>query len=164
MDAACRSGPVLPVEARQRPRRPDRPDRPGGPSGEAAPGAGSGAESANDPDAVIRCRACGEPVTRRTWAISVRGGHEHTVFNPAGLVFHIGCFREAPGIHPFGPRSTEFSWFPGHAWTVGACAGCGRHLGWLFLVVPGEGPDAEDAPPVFHGLILDRLMEGPDGG
>ncbi|MBB4264546.1 cereblon family protein [Roseospira visakhapatnamensis] len=108
---------------------------------------------------MIRCRACGAPITRRAWAIRVRDAHEHTVFNPAGLVFRIGCFVEAPGVRPFGPRSTAFSWFPGHAWMVSACAGCGCHLGWLFLAEP-SAPGAPARPPVFHGLVLDRLVEG----
>jgi len=112
---------------------------------------------------VIRCRACGEPVTRRAWSINVRDGHEHTVFNPAGVVFHIGCFEDAPGVRPFGPPSTAFTWFPGYAWRVGACAGCGGHLGWLYQAEPNAAAAPPD-PPIFFGLILDRLVEDADDG
>ena len=42
-----------------------------------------------------------------------------------------------------------FSWFPGYAWMVGVCRGCGEHLGWLFV----------SADSRFHGLIADRLAE-----
>ncbi len=135
------------------------PPRPGNGRPEAGPGPAATETETPEPEAVIRCRACGEPITRRAWAIRVRDGHEHTVFNPAGLVFHIGCFAEAPGAWAFGPRSTVFTWFPGYAWTVTACAGCGRHLGWLYLRESGAAGSAT-GPPAFHGLILDRLAEG----
>ncbi|WP_299435935.1 cereblon family protein [uncultured Rhodospira sp.] len=107
---------------------------------------------------VLCCRACGAEVTTPAQAISVRDAHEHHVFNPAGVLFRIGCFAEAPGVRPVGPRSDQFTWFPGHTWTVTVCAACGRHLGWLFRPVSGSG--------AFHALILDRLVEtgGEDEG
>ena len=98
----------------------------------------------------LRCRVCGLAVTSRDQRISVSGRHDHIFFNPHGLVFEIGCFAHAPGAIPVGPTSTEFSWFPGRAWQITACAACGAHLGWRF-----QGGDG----PLFFGLILDRLRE-----
>lgn len=29
-----------------------------------------------------------------------------------------------------GGASTEFTWFPGYAWTIALCAACKAHVGW----------------------------------
>jgi hypothetical protein len=135
------------LEAREAP-----PDGPGpGSDARAAPGR---PDARAGPRAALLCRACGTLVTWRDRAIVVREAHAHHVFNPAGVLFHIGCFDDAPGAVPVGPASDLFSWFPGFAWTVTVCAGCRGHLGWLF----SGGP----SPARFHGLILDRLTDGPD--
>lgn len=83
------------------------------------------------------------------------GAHERSVFNPAGLVFRIGCFREAPGVAEFGPTTTEFTWFRGYAWSIGLCRSCGVHLGWRY--------EGSLEPAVFFGLVKAQLVveEGP---
>jgi hypothetical protein len=87
-------------------------------------------------------------VTTPRAAIAVSGSHEHVFRNPEGLSFRIGCFASAAGCVAVGPRSSYWTWFPGHSWQVALCAGCRTQLGWRFS---GERP--------FHGLILDRLVE-----
>jgi hypothetical protein len=143
--------PAVALRADARPRRPDT----GAPTRTPTPTPGVG-----DPDtrrrAVLCCRACGAVVTTPDRAIVVREAHAHHVFNPAGVLFYIGCFADAPGVRAVGPRSDQFSWFPGHSWIVTVCAGCGRHLGWLFLSGAGGGG--------FHALILDRLAETDTDG
>jgi hypothetical protein len=99
---------------------------------------------------VLRCRACGAAITSTDQRIAVKGRHDHVFFNPHGHVFEIGCFARAPGAVPASPPSAEFSWFPGLAWQVAACAACGAHLGWRFH---------DDRHSGFFGLILDRLIE-----
>ena len=101
-----------------------------------------------DSDDKIMCARCGQLVTRTRWALSM-GGHEHVFFNPAGIVFRINCFAEAPGATDQGAPSDEFSWFKGYLWNFAMCTGCGEHLGWRFT-------GASD-PPVFFGLIKGRL-------
>ena len=54
-------------------------------------------EAALKTDDPIYCAGCGHLVTRGRWRISRRDAHEHTVFNPAGRLFTIVCFGEAPG-------------------------------------------------------------------
>ncbi|MEW5736399.1 MAG: cereblon family protein [Thermodesulfobacteriota bacterium] len=103
------------------------------------------------PENTILCRACGHVVTREESRISVSGAHRHSFFNPAGIVFVIGCFGDAPGLSFLGPSTPEFSWFPGYSWRLALCGSCSEHLGWLYT-----GPDK--AP--FCGLILDRLWSG----
>ncbi len=99
----------------------------------------------------IRCAHCGQPVSTADQRIDQAGAYEHRFENPAGIVFRIGCFRHAPGCRWVGEATLEWTWFPGHAWSVALCTKCGTHLGWSYG--PGGTGDA------FYGLILDRLAE-----
>ncbi|MBT6093309.1 MAG: hypothetical protein HOH04_00400 [Rhodospirillaceae bacterium] len=108
----------------------------------------------NATDDGIYCKACGEMVTRSRWRLSM-DGHEHVVFNPAGVVFRILCFREAPGIAERGLPSAEFSWFKGYQWSIALCRGCGAHMGWRYM--------GESEPPIFFGLIKGTLTSSPGG-
>jgi len=62
--------------------------------------------------------------------------------------------REAHNVWLEGEPETEFSWFPGYAWTPATCMNCGQHLGWKFTVV-GNSLD----PTAFWG-IASRSVEG----
>jgi len=129
----------------------------GAPSGAAGAGIQALIERATGEGGrrILRCARCRCPVTSQEARIEVDGAHEHTRTNPAGFVFRIGCFRDAPGCLGEGPASEAWSWFPGYAWQVGLCKGCGGHLGWVFQL---EGAR-------FHGLIVDHLVldEGGEG-
>jgi hypothetical protein len=114
------------------------------------PGAAEAGQESPQEDPFILCRGCLHPVTRPAERIEVQGGHQHTFANPHGIVFDIGCFREAEGCGYVGPSSDEFTWFAGCRWRVCVCAACLTHLGWLFTCSSGGA---------FHGLILDRLIE-----
>lgn len=106
-------------------------------------------------DDSLYCVKCGLTLTRTRWAVGV-GGFERVFINPAGRVFRIACFREAPGAADWGETTAEHTWFPGYAWTIQACRGCGGHVGWRF---EGAG-----APAVFFGLIKTALTDSPGGG
>jgi hypothetical protein len=97
---------------------------------------------------VLRCAACGTAITDDTRRIEISGAHRHVFVNPHGEVFEVGCFAAADGVRAIGPASDFFSWFPGYAWRVALCSGCGVHLGWTY----GDGPE-------FVGLILPRLVD-----
>lgn len=99
----------------------------------------------------IRCARCGHAVCAAEQRIDRAGAHEHRFENPAGFSYRIGCFRHAPGCRCVGDATLEWTWFPGHAWSVALCRRCGAHLGW------GYGPGATGG--AFFGLILDRLAE-----
>jgi hypothetical protein len=105
------------------------------------------------PEPALLCAACGHAITSERERIAVKGRHDHHCVNPAGLIFHIGCFRDARGCRVRGAATTEFTWFPGFAWRYAVCAACGEHLGWRF--------DAE--ADGFFGLVLDRLRSGAEG-
>ena len=104
-------------------------------------------ETDSDPERQsIYCATCNRKITSEVQKFPMKGKPEHTFFNPAGQVFHIGCFKEAPGCIGVGTPSSEFSWFAGHQWRIACCGGCQSHLGWLFM----NGT-------YFYGLILARL-------
>lgn len=124
----------------------------------AAAAGGDEPVSAPDPETATRqehavaCAVCLAAITNTSHRITVSGSHEHRFVNPAGLLFHIGCYAEAIGCTIVGPDSLEYPWFPGFAWRLALCASCGRHLGWHFR---------SDGEVGFFGLILDRLLQ-PD--
>ena len=98
----------------------------------------------------LACRFCLGPVTSRGDAIDVEGHHLHTFFNPAGLLFEIGCFGAAQGCVVSGQPTEEFAWFAGYRWQYSSCRSCDAHLGWFF---------SAGARPSFHGLVVARLVE-----
>ncbi|MCA9679954.1 MAG: hypothetical protein H6709_03745 [Kofleriaceae bacterium] len=95
------------------------------------------------------CSVCGRRITGAQHAIEHGGAHAHTFANPGGFVHHVRCFGYAGGVAEQGDPETYFSWFPGYAWQVLACGGCGVHIGWSFRC----------ADDVFYGLIAERLVE-----
>jgi len=98
----------------------------------------------------ILCRQCHQAITKPAERIAMQGSHRHTFANPHGIVFEIGCFRSVKGCGYAGAASDDFSWFAGYSWRVCFCTMCLTHLGWLFSLKGGD---------IFHGLILDRLIE-----
>jgi hypothetical protein len=108
-------------------------------------------ESATETEDWLICRACARPVTKDRDRIAVDGRHRHNLFNPAGILFEVGCFAAAPGCRFSGEFTEEFTWFPGHAWRYALCGGCGEHLGWEFR--------SQDSG--FAGLILGKVIPLP---
>lgn len=95
----------------------------------------------------LYCITCHQLVTHLDERIVVNGGTEHTVRNPYGIEFHIGCFKSAYGCRAHGTATGAYTWFPGYAWRLALCANCGLHLGWHYH------SNSDD----FFGLILSRL-------
>ncbi len=100
----------------------------------------------------ILCGSCRHAVTSRAASIEVNRSHEHTFYNPTGVVFRIGCFSMAKGCLTVGEPTLEFTWFPGFSWTYAHCGKCHIHLGWLF---------ASEQEGSFFGLILNKLDWAP---
>jgi hypothetical protein len=101
----------------------------------------------------LLCSACLSPVTSESELVAIAGSRLHHRTNPNGIEFEFACFRAAPGAEVRGQPTTEFSWFPGYAWSYSMCRSCDSHLGWHF----------EGRNPSFHGLILDRLTREDPG-
>ncbi len=124
------------------------------PHSDRAPGGGTSTRAegqAREADErAIVCAACAATITSPSHRIVSHGAHEHRFLNPAGLVFHIGCFDQAIGCTIVGPASLEYAWFPGFAWRLALCGQCRVQLGWHFRDDAGDG---------FFGLILARLRD-----
>lgn len=123
--------------------------REGGASGGSEATAEVSRSPSEEAERAVLCAACGHTVSRADASFAAFGATTHTFMNPAGFVFEIVCYREAPGAIAVGPTSSEWSWFPGHSWTIALCAGCRGHLGWRF--------EGDNAP--FFGLVTDRIVE-----
>jgi len=125
-----------------------------------APASVSDLEQTKRTERTIVCAACNATITRPEHRVAVQRAHKHRFMNPAGVLFHIGCFACAIGCTIIGPDSLEYPWFKGFAWRYAMCGACGQHLGWHFRKARTRG--AVDAG--FFGLILDRLgQSGEDG-
>jgi hypothetical protein len=106
-------------------------------------------KSSTDDEEWIRCGACSARLAPARSRLEVNGAHEHAFMNPAGLHFVVACFAVAPGCDSMGEASSVWTWFPGHAWKIALCRGCGEHVGWSF--------HAADGAP-FYGLVRDRVV------
>jgi len=106
----------------------------------------------NEPDCkvgkAILCRSCRAVVTGLNQEVSIDGKHAHTFFNPAGIVYEIRCFSQAPGCMNHGPPTAEFTWFAGYSWEYTVCSTCRDHLGWFYSSSSG----------FFFGLINSKLI------
>lgn len=139
---------LLPAHAAPRLRFKSTPD--GGGEASSTDEAARSSSRIRENGAELLCRHCRALVTTRGEAIEVEGRHQHTFFNPSGLLFEIGCFALAPGCLVSGAPTSEFAWFKGTRWQYSSCSGCGAHLGWRFLTSGGGA---------FFGLISNRLIE-----
>jgi len=95
----------------------------------------------------ILCAICRHIITSEAESTSVQNNHYHTCTNPAGLVFDIRCFKNAPGCRQVGPAYSEYTWFVGYHWQITICGSCSEHLGWLYK-----------NSNTFFGLIANRLL------
>ena len=99
------------------------------------------------PRETLCCASCHRPVTSAAERLVVAESHVHSRRNPLGIEYTFGCFADAPGCRAQGADALEYTWFPGYAWRVAVCGGCGTHLGWRFSADSGR----------FFALIVTRL-------
>ena len=95
------------------------------------------------------CKTCENKITTINNKVEIYGAFHHSFLNPAGHVFEIGCFSEAPGCALTGVPTSEWTWFPDYQWQVALCCSCISHLGWYY---------SADKKPSFWGLILNTLI------
>ncbi|KAE9587063.1 hypothetical protein Lal_00004469 [Lupinus albus] len=82
---------------------------------------------------LIRCKSCQTIIAERSDMLVMSSeGPLGAYVNPGGYVHEIMTLYKADGITPVGPSATEYSWFPGYAWTIAKCSTCKTQLGWLF--------------------------------
>ena len=112
------------------------------------PEAESDDKTGTEGEKALICRRCHTVITSRLHETAVNGSHLHTFFNPAGVIYEIGCFRQARGCVVHGLPTGEFSWFKGYFWQYAACITCQDHLGWFFA----------SNEKTFYGLITSKLI------
>ncbi|KAF2285340.1 hypothetical protein GH714_000165 [Hevea brasiliensis] len=82
---------------------------------------------------LVRCKNCQTVIARRSDMLVMSSeGPLGAYVNPHGSVHEIMTFYRINDLALEGVAATEYSWFPGYAWTVAYCANCESHMGWLF--------------------------------
>ncbi|KAJ7958836.1 ATP-dependent protease LA (Lon) domain protein [Quillaja saponaria] len=82
---------------------------------------------------LVRCKNCKTVIARRSDMLVMSSeGPLGAYVNPGGYVHEIMTLYRANGLALLGPAVTEYSWFPGYAWTITNCATCETQMGWLF--------------------------------
>ncbi|KAK2587505.1 hypothetical protein KPH14_003204 [Odynerus spinipes] len=80
-------------------------------------------------------------------------GLQSTYCNGVGDIYETITVYHAEGLKlSTHPPSTEYSWFPGYAWTIANCKNCYSHMGWKFTAV-----DSNLKPKSFWGLTRKSL-------
>lgn len=82
---------------------------------------------------ILSCHHCLNEVgsCRDVFSMSAEGP-QGTYVNPGGYLHETLTLYKVKRITTSGSPSTEFSWFPGYAWTIAKCMYCHRHIGWKF--------------------------------
>lgn len=97
---------------------------------------------------VLCCRNCGEEISKQEDIFSMsREGPQGAYVNPGGYVHETLTLYKAKNLTLVGDSSTEYSWFPGYAWTICQCRYCDSHMGWKFTA-----SSSKLAPRKFWGL------------
>lgn len=108
------------------------------------------------PKEPIRCRRCGNEVSEHSQLFLFDSERLHRVFaNPHGYLHEIVTLRRAWNLRTVGAPTTEFSWYPGYAWTIVHCDRCAAHLGWMFEAT------TDREPARFWGLRRGDLEGAP---
>jgi len=87
-------------------------------------------------------------------------GPQGAFVNPNGHVHETLTLYKAKNLRLVGEPSTEYSWFPGYAWTITECLGCWNHIGWKFT-----STNSKLKPEKFYGFSrrsIEAKVEVPD--
>jgi len=82
---------------------------------------------------LIRCKICKTEIARRSDMLVMSSeGPLGAYVNAHGYVHEIMTLYRANGLALRGLPETEYSWFPGYAWTITNCVACETQMGWLY--------------------------------
>ena len=82
---------------------------------------------------ILCCRRCNSEIGAQKDIFSMSTeGPQNAYVNTGGYVHNTLTLKTAKGLRLVGEPSTEFSWFPGYAWTIAQCGNCDTHIGWKF--------------------------------
>ncbi|KAH9761313.1 protein cereblon [Citrus sinensis] len=105
---------------------------------------------------LVRCKTCKTAIAKRSDMLVMSSeGPLGAYVNPHGCVHEILTLNKANGLALYGPAETEYSWFPGYAWTVASCSICETHMGWLFTATKKKLK-----PKSFWGIRSSQVAEG----
>eukprot|EP00092_Neocalanus_flemingeri_P026199 GFUD01028396.1.p1 GENE.GFUD01028396.1~~GFUD01028396.1.p1 ORF type:complete len:501 (-),score=156.82 GFUD01028396.1:23-1525(-) len=110
---------------------------------------------------VLVCRRCSKQLGDQQNIFSMsKEGPQGAFVNPGGHVHETLTLYKAKNLRLVGQPSTEYSWFPGYAWTITECLGCWNHIGWKFTAF---NPNLR--PEKFYGFSrrsIEAKVEVPD--
>ena len=112
---------------------------------------------------VLVCRNCGKQLGDQANIFSMsKEGPQGTFVNPSGHLHETLTLFKARNLRLVGRPSSEYSWFPGYAWTITECLGCWSHIGWKFTAT-----QSKLSPQKFYGFSrknIEAKVEVPEGG
>ncbi|XP_066935165.1 protein cereblon-like [Clytia hemisphaerica] len=101
----------------------------------------------------LACERCKSLITDKDELFSLsKRGPMGAFVNPGGVIHETLTFYKANHLRLQGRATTEYSWFPGYAWTIAICKTCHRHMGWKFTATKKELK-----PKKFWGLVRAAL-------
>ncbi|KAL3023754.1 hypothetical protein AAZX31_04G083500 [Glycine max] len=104
---------------------------------------------------LIRCKSCETIIAKRSDMLVMSSeGPLSAYVNPGGYVHEIMTLYKANGLALVGSAATDYSWFPGYAWTIATCATCKTQMGWLFTA-----RNKQLKPSYFWGIRSCQLAE-----
>jgi len=111
---------------------------------------------------VLVCRRCGKQLGDQQHIFSMsKEGPQGAFVNPGGHVHETLTLHKAKNLRLIGDPSTQYSWFPGYAWTIVECSGCWAHIGWKFTAT-----SSRLVPEKFYGFSrksIETRREVPRG-
>ena len=110
---------------------------------------------------VLVCKRCSKQLgdQRNIFSMS-KEGPQGAFVNPGGHVHETLTLYKTKNLRLVGQPSTEYSWFPGYAWTITECLGCWSHIGWKFTAT-----NTKLRPEKFYGFSrrsIEAKVEVPD--
>ncbi|KAK2991814.1 hypothetical protein RJ640_006374 [Escallonia rubra] len=103
----------------------------------------------------IRCKGCETLIARRSNMLVMSSeGPLGAYVNPHGYVHEIITLYKANGLAFIGNPVTEYSWFPGYAWTIAYCGTCRHQLGWRFTAT-----NKKLKPRTFYGIRSSQVAD-----
>lgn len=109
---------------------------------------------------ILCCQKCSSKVAyqRDIFSMSVEGP-QGTYVNSGGYIHETMTVYKAHGLKCVSDEpSTDYSWFPGYAWTIAECKHCQTHMGWMFTATRSEL-----RPSKFWGLCRRSLAAKING-
>lgn len=105
-------------------------------------------------DRVFTCFLCDKFIGKQSDIFPMsKEGPQSAYCNPAGVIHETVTLYKAQGlVLSREAPCTEYSWFPGYAWTIASCRSCGIHMGWQFTAV-----HSDLRPETFWGLTRKSL-------